>query len=139
MTLNYNLIDIKSIALKLLRQFDPYRIFCFEGTLGAGKTTLIEEICRQLDSKDSLSSPTFSIINEYDSPNGVLYHMDWYRLKNEEEALQIGIEDYLFSGHYCFIEWHKQAENLIPKPFVHVTLTSADANTRALKAELIEE
>ena len=139
MTLNYNLAEIESLAEKLINQFESYRIFCFEGNLGAGKTTLIEEICRQLGSQDPLSSPTFSIINEYDSPSGILYHMDWYRLKNEEEAAQIGIEDYLFSGHYCFIEWHKQAENLIPKPFIHVTLTSVVTYTRALKAELIQE
>ena len=66
MKLNYSLINIESIAVKLLNQFEPYRIFCFEGNLGAGKTTLIEEICRQLGSQDPLSSPTFSIINEYD-------------------------------------------------------------------------
>lgn len=139
MTLNYSLNDIESTALKLFRQFEPYRIFCFEGALGAGKTTLIEAICRYLGSKDPLSSPTFSIVNEYDSPKGILYHMDWYRLKNEEEAIQIGIEDYLYSGHYCFIEWHKQAEMLIPKPFVHVTLTSLEASARSIKAELVEE
>jgi tRNA threonylcarbamoyladenosine biosynthesis protein TsaE len=139
MTLNYSLDEIESLAEKLINQFESYRIFCFEGNLGAGKTTLIETICRHLGSLDPLSSPTFSIINEYDSPNGVLYHMDWYRLKNEEEAIQIGIEDYLFSGHYCFIEWHKQAENLIPKPFVHVCLTSTEMNTRTFKAEILEE
>lgn len=139
MTLNYSLNEIELLAEKLVKQFESFRIFCFEGALGAGKTTLIEAICRYLGSNDPLSSPTFSIINEYDSPNGILYHMDWYRLKNEEEAIQIGIEDYLYSGHYCFIEWHKQAEMLIPKPFVHVTLTSLEASARSIIAELIEE
>ncbi len=139
MTLNYSLNEIELLAEKLVKQFESFRIFCFEGALGAGKTTLIEAICRYLGSKDPLSSPTFSIVNEYDSPKGILFHMDWYRLKNEEEAIQIGIEDYLYSGHYCFIEWHKQAEMLIPKPFVHVTLTSLEASARSIIAELIEE
>ena len=139
MTLNYSLNEIELLAEKLVKQFESFRIFCFEGALGAGKTTLIEAICRYLGSNDPLSSPTFSIINEYDSTKGILYHMDWYRLKNEEEAIQIGIEDYLYSGHYCFIEWHKQAEMLIPKPFVHVTLTSLEASARSIKAELVEE
>ena len=139
MTLNYSLNEIELLAEKLVKQFESFRIFCFEGALGAGKTTLIEAICRYLGSKDPLSSPTFSIVNEYDSPKGILFHMDWYRLKNEEEAFQIGIEDYLYSGHYCFIEWHKQAEMLIPKPFVHVTLTSLEASARSIKAELVEE
>ena len=139
MTLNYSLNEIELLAEKLVKQFESFRIFCFEGALGAGKTTLIEAICRYLGSKDPLSSPTFSIVNEYDSPKGILFHMDWYRLKNEEEAIQIGIEDYLYSGHYCFIEWHKQAEMLIPKPFVHVTLTSLEASARSIKAELVEE
>jgi tRNA threonylcarbamoyladenosine biosynthesis protein TsaE len=139
MTLNYSLNEIELLAEKLVKQFESFRIFCFEGALGAGKTTLIEAICRYLGSKDPLSSPTFSIVNEYDSPKGILFHMDWYRLKNEEEAIQIGIEDYLYSGHYCFIEWHKQAETLIPKPFVHITLTSLEASARSIKAELVEE
>lgn len=139
MTFSYSLDEIELLAEKLVKQFESFRVFCFEGVLGAGKTTLIEAICRYLGSKDPLSSPTFSIINEYDSPKGILFHMDWYRLKNEEEAFQIGIEDYLYSGHYCFIEWHKQAEMLIPKPFVHVTLTSLEASARSIKAELVEE
>ena len=137
MTLNYSLDDIELIAKKLVKQFEPYRIFCFEGQLGAGKTTLIEEICRSLGSTDSLSSPTFSIINEYNSDFGVLYHMDWYRLKNEEEAIQIGIEDYLFSGHFCFIEWHQHAESLIPRPYVLIQISNEGETQRELQAKVI--
>lgn len=137
MTLNYSLNDIESVVKNLVNQFELYRIFCFEGQLGAGKTTLIEEICRCLGSRDSLSSPTFSIINEYNSNNGVLYHMDWYRLKNEDEAIQIGIEDYLFSGNYCFIEWYQRAENLIPRPYVLIQISHTNETQRELKAKVI--
>ena len=137
MNWTYTLTDIDQTAEKLLDLFDRSRIFCFEGSLGAGKTTLIEAMCRHLGSQDPLSSPTFSIINEYNSPNGALIHMDWYRLKNEEEAIQIGIEDYLFSGQYCFIEWYSKAENLIPKPFIHVVLTTKDTEHRDIRAEIV--
>lgn len=138
MNLNYNLADIESIVKELVKHFEDYRIFCFEGPLGAGKTTLIEEICRCLGSTDSLSSPTFSIVNEYNSTLGVLYHMDWYRLKNEDEAIHIGIEDYLFSGSYCFIEWHQHAEKLIPKPYVLVKVSHQGENQRHIIAKVIE-
>jgi tRNA threonylcarbamoyladenosine biosynthesis protein TsaE len=136
--LSYSLNEIKIIAEKILQGFPNNRIFCFEGQLGAGKTTLIEEICRSLGSSDSLSSPTFSIINEYNSDFGVLYHMDWYRLKNEQEAIQIGIEDYLFSGNYCFIEWYQNAESLIPRPSVLIQISNEDENQRNLVAKVIE-
>lgn len=139
MNLSYSLIEIKATAEKILQGFPCKRIFCFEGQLGAGKTTLIEEICRHLGSTDSLSSPTFSIINEYSSTNGVIYHMDWYRLKNEEEAIQIGIEDYLFSGNYCFIEWYQHAESLIPRPYVLIQISNKDETQRELKAKVIDE
>lgn len=134
----YLLSELKTTAEKLLSQFSDYRIFCFEGPLGAGKTSLIEEICRSLGSKDSLSSPTFSIINEYNSDFGVLYHMDWYRLKNEEEAIQIGIEDYLFSGNYCFIEWYQHAETLIPSPYVLIQISNENETQRELNAKVID-
>ncbi|MCE2964029.1 MAG: tRNA (adenosine(37)-N6)-threonylcarbamoyltransferase complex ATPase subunit type 1 TsaE [Chitinophagales bacterium] len=138
MILNYSLADLESLAKKLIKQFESYRIFCFEGELGAGKTTLIESLCRCLGSTDPLSSPTFSIINEYNSPMGELYHMDWYRLKNEEEAIQIGIEDYLFSGNYCFIEWYQNAESLIPRPYVRIQLSNEEETKRVLTVNIIE-
>lgn len=138
MNQTYTLDEIKSVADSLLLSFPKEKIFCFEGSLGAGKTTLIEEICRSIGSKDSLSSPTFSIINEYNSNTGVLYHMDWYRLKNEEEAIQIGIEDYLFSGHYCFIEWYQHAESLIPRPYVLIQISNENETQRELNATVID-
>lgn len=138
MILTYTLSDLNFVAKKLILENSSDRIFCFEGPLGAGKTTLIESLCRCLGSTDSLSSPTFSIINEYNSPLGALYHMDWYRLKNEEEAIQIGIEDYLFSGNYCFIEWYQNVESLIPRPYVRIQLSNEEETKRVLTFKVIE-
>lgn len=138
MILTYTLSDLNFVAKKLILEYSSDRIFCFEGPLGAGKTTLIESLCRCLGSTDSLSSPTFSIINEYNSPLGALYHMDWYRLKNEEEAIQIGIEDYLFSGNYCFIEWYQNVESLIPRPYVRIQLSNEEETKRVLTFKVIE-
>jgi tRNA threonylcarbamoyladenosine biosynthesis protein TsaE len=138
MILTYTLSDLNFAAKKLIVEYSSNRIFCFEGQLGAGKTTLIESMCRYLGSTDSLSSPTFSFINEYDSPMGALYHMDWYRLKNVDEAIQIGIEDYLFSGNYCFIEWYQNAESLIPRPYVLIQLSNEEETKRVLSVNVIE-
>lgn len=137
MNLNFSIQEITSVAKQLLEQYAPLKIFCFEGELGAGKTTLIESICKSLGSESSLSSPTFSIVNEYDSTHGSLFHMDWYRLRSEEEAIQAGIEEYLFKGSYCFIEWHRVAESLIPRPYVLIQLTHAEDNQRHLASQII--
>lgn len=138
MELSYKLEDIESVASSILSEFSSHKIFCFEGDLGAGKTTLIEVICRQLGSKDDLSSPTFSIINEYSTHENPIYHMDWYRLKSIEEAVHIGIEDYLYSQNYCFIEWYQHAEVLIPKPFVLISIKNVDELSRELTAKQID-
>jgi len=113
------------------------RIICFYGDLGAGKTTLIKEVCKQLGVTDSGSSPTFSLVNEYKiliestsqnahsragAEDHVIYHFDLYRLKNESEIYDIGYEEYLFSGHYCFIEWPEKMEHLLPENYVKVSI-----------------
>ena len=110
------------------------KIFCFYGELGAGKTTLIKEICKQLGVTDKGSSPTFSLINEYKissslmSPSArvikgeAVYHFDLYRLKSESEIYDIGYEDYLFSGNYCFIEWPEKMQHLLPTDVVKVKI-----------------
>jgi tRNA threonylcarbamoyladenosine biosynthesis protein TsaE len=138
MIFQYKLDKLNEIASKILNEYSSFKIFCFEGDLGAGKTTLIEFICRQLGAQDDLSSPTFSIINEYSAQNNPIYHMDWYRLKSVEEAVNIGIEDYLFSGHYNFIEWYQHAEALIPRPFILISIKSIDETNRELTVTQIE-
>ena len=130
----FHLSDIKTTVDSLLQKFQGNKVFTFNGDLGAGKTTFIEEICRQLGSEDQLSSPTYSIINEYESKVGKIYHCDLYRLKNLDEAIQIGIEDVLYSDRYCFIEWPDVILPLIPSMAVHITIETIDFETRKITA-----
>lgn len=94
--------------------------------MGAGKTTLIKELCKQLGSEDNFSSPTYSIVNEYTSPHGKLYHMDCYRLKSAEEALNIGIEDYLNGENYCFVEWPELIEQFLPADVIKISIRTTE-------------
>ena len=106
--------DLGSVAKTLLADADDVRIWLFYGEMGAGKTTLIKEFCKQLSVIDSISSPTFSIVNEYATANeSKVYHFDFYRIKNEAEAFDIGVEEYFYSGQYCFIEWPERIPSLI--------------------------
>jgi tRNA threonylcarbamoyladenosine biosynthesis protein TsaE len=114
---------LPSAAKQLLEQFPSSRIFAFHGNLGAGKTTFIKALCKQLGVKDAMSSPSFSIINEYETGTGdLVYHFDLYRLKSAEEAFDTGMEDYLYCDNYCFIEWPERAEEILPPETVHVFL-----------------
>jgi tRNA threonylcarbamoyladenosine biosynthesis protein TsaE len=104
--------------------------------MGAGKTTLIHELCSFLNVEDEVSSPTFAIINQYKSPKeNTIYHMDWYRLKDEEEAIQAGVEDVLFSGSLCLIEWPSIVESLLPNDVVNIEIEIIDNDTRMLIAK----
>ena len=112
MEIRFSLDEIKAVASKLIVHFSEKTIL-FYGDMGVGKTTLIKELATQLGVKDTLSSPTFSIVNEYQTRNNLLFHFDCYRLNSEQEALDIGIEDYLNAGHYTFIEWPQQISGLL--------------------------
>lgn len=117
----HSLESLPSVADDFLRHFSSSRIFAFHGELGAGKTTFIKALCEQLGVKDAMSSPSFSLVNEYHDANGApVYHFDLYRLRKPEEAFDIGFEEYLYSGNYCFIEWPEKAEELLPEETVHV-------------------
>ena len=109
-----NLEEIPSVALQVIEQL-THKIICFEGEMGAGKTTFIKEFVHLLGTEDEISSPTFSIVNEYDTDKGKVFHFDFYRLNDEEEALDFGIEDYFYSDAYCLMEWPSKIENLIPE------------------------
>jgi tRNA threonylcarbamoyladenosine biosynthesis protein TsaE len=100
--------------------------------MGAGKTTLISALCKSLGSTDDLSSPTFSIVNEYQSNVGVIYHFDFYRIKTIEEAFDFGLEEYLYSGNYCFLEWSEKVEALLPDSPLKISIEIIDEETRQL-------
>ena len=111
----FSLEEIDTVA-KLILEQNPNKVLLFNGNMGVGKTTLIKNLSRILGVKGNTSSPTFSLVNEYQTnDNQVVYHFDCYRLKAEVEALDIGIDDYLYSGTWCFIEWPEKIESLIPE------------------------
>jgi tRNA threonylcarbamoyladenosine biosynthesis protein TsaE len=127
--------DLDGIAKELLEFIGDHRVLCFYGDLGAGKTTFIKAICRQLGVADEVQSPTFSIVNEYKASGGEpLYHFDFYRLKTEEEAYDLGYEQYLYSNYFCFIEWPEKVEGLLNLKKVDLYLSFADAK-RQIKCE----
>ena len=134
MDIQFGLKDIHTAAQQTWHAAKACKVWAFHGNMGNGKTTFIHALCETLQVKDSISSPTFAIINEYSSPvAGIIYHMDWYRIKDEEEAIQAGIEDCLLSGHYCFIEWPDKAEGILPEDTLHIKIELLDAETREIK------
>jgi len=118
---------LAEVAEKVIEFAGDQSVFLFYGEMGAGKTTFIKHLCSVLGVVDATSSPTFSIVNEYSSANGTVFHFDFYRLKQESEALDLGYEDYFYSGNYCFIEWPEKCLQLLPEDTLHIYIeTSAD-------------
>ena len=114
MEITFSLDEINKVAEQILTQ-KPNKVMLFRGEMGVGKTTLIKALAKKLGVNDATSSPTFSLVNEYKSDdNQVIYHFDFYRLKNEVEALDMGADEYFYSGNWCFIEWSEKIPNLIP-------------------------
>jgi len=123
--------SLKDIAGQILDHLnDKFRVVLFEGDLGAGKTSLIKEMCTRLGCDDNVTSPTFSLINEYRAGEQTIYHIDLYRLETTEEALHIGIEDYLYSKNWCFVEWPELARSLVEPPYVQVNIEIESNTTR---------
>ncbi len=132
MELEFNLDNIGSAAASFWQQAGDRKIFAFHGPLGAGKTTFIRHLCQQKGVTSPVSSPTFSIINEYEYPGGSLFHIDLYRLKDEEEAMRAGVEDCLYSGRICLVEWPERAAGLFPEGTVPVYFGVVDPKTRII-------
>lgn len=133
MNFSYRLSEIHDAAKILWREGKQYKTWAFHGQMGAGKTTLVHALCEVLEVNDAISSPTFAIINEYYSTvAGIIYHMDWYRLKDEEEALQAGVEDCLLSGNLCLVEWPEKASGLLPDNTLHIIIETINAYERLL-------
>ena len=130
-----DLSGLRKSAKELLDHFPEDRIFAFYGAMGAGKTTFIKALCRELGSQDNITSPTFALINEYSTDKGsVIYHFDFYRIKKLEEAYDLGYEDYIYSGNYCFIEWPEMIQSLLPAGIVEVKIREEDRGERVFEA-----
>ena len=129
----YKLPDIGSVAKSVIDEADS-RILLFYGEMGSGKTTLIKEIAAQLGVKDLTNSPTFSLVNEYATgEGGRMYHFDFYRIEREEEAYDIGLEEYLDSGDWCLIEWPEKVENLLPLDSVVIRIDINPDDSRTIQ------
>jgi len=126
MEILFSLDEIQNVGRKIISE-NPKKVILFNGNMGVGKTTLIKALAKELGVTNATSSPTFSLVNEYQANEGQLvYHFDVYRLNKESEALDLGIDEYLYSGHWCFIEWAEKIPNLIPEEHsvIHLSLTS---------------
>ncbi len=133
MELTFSLDNLPSAAKTFIDAIGGHRVFAFVGDMGAGKTTFISEVCRLLGADDDSGSPTFSIVNEYlDKSGKPIYHFDFYRLEYPEEAFDIGVEDYFYSGHLCLIEWPDRIGSLLPEEAVTVNISENPDGTRSI-------
>lgn len=144
--IEYQLIKNEDDSLSLMRDgrevkvtdiltvYPERRVYALRGSMGAGKTTFTKSLCEALGTQDVVNSPTFAIVNVYDSEDdGEIYHFDCYRLKNIAEAMDMGAEEYLYSGQYCFIEWPEMIEDLLPEDTVNVTILAQEDGTRIVR------
>lgn len=132
---NYNEEELTEVARKLISNFGQLSVWCFYAEMGSGKTTLIKKIGEELGVQDDMSSPTFSIVNEYYTTSGkTIYHFDFYRLNSIEEAYDIGVEDYLYSGNLCLCEWPALVEQLLPEEYLKISINLVGDLTRSLTA-----
>lgn len=133
----FTLEQIDAAAAACWQQAGTAKVLAFHGEMGAGKTTFIQALCRQKGVKQGMGSPTFSLINEYAGAEQgqpvVLYHIDLYRLNTPEDAIRAGVEDCMYSGHYCLVEWPERAPGLFPDDTVHIHLEAVDARTRRIR------
>jgi tRNA threonylcarbamoyladenosine biosynthesis protein TsaE len=133
MNKNYSLEDLSEVAAELISSAKN-KTLLFYGQMGVGKTTLIKEICKELKVQDTISSPTFSLVNEYQTlENKKVFHFDFYRITDEEEALDMGIEEYFYNNDWCLIEWPENIENLLPLDAVEIHLTILDNEQRNIQ------
>jgi tRNA threonylcarbamoyladenosine biosynthesis protein TsaE len=125
--------EIHTTAKKFLEEIGDKKIFAFNGKMGAGKTTFIKAICEVMGVKETINSPTFSIVNEYEAADGrIIYHFDCYRINKIQEALDLGAEEYLYSGNLCFIEWSEKIAPLLPDSLVNVNIEEIENGKRQI-------
>ncbi len=131
MKTTFTLDNINTIAIDVISKITNKTIL-FYGEMGVGKTTLIKELAKVLGVTETISSPTFSIVNEYEAENDLLYHFDCYRIVDESEALDFGIEEYLYSGRFVFIEWPEKIKDLLPEQVTKIKITKNKDDSRTL-------
>ena len=132
MEIVFTLDELELVTQKVIDQH-PSKVILFHGEMGVGKTTLIKQLCKTLGVSSATSSPTFSLVNEYETiDDQVVYHFDFYRLKNEMEALDMGADDYFYSGNWCFIEWAEKIPSLIPDEHAVITIELVENGKRHL-------
>ncbi|MEL7534527.1 MAG: tRNA (adenosine(37)-N6)-threonylcarbamoyltransferase complex ATPase subunit type 1 TsaE [Bacteroidota bacterium] len=129
---SYTPADLEPLAHKLLDACKSARIFAFFGKLGAGKTAFIQQICKLLGVKEAVTSPTFNLVNEYRGESAMIYHFDFYRIRTEVEAYDLGADEYFDSGHYVFIEWPERIPTLLPEEAVEVRLNVNEDKSRKI-------
>ena len=132
-----SLSELPQLASQIINFAGASRIFLFYGDMGAGKTTLIKALCGALGSHDNITSPTFAIVNEYIGADSKIYHFDFYRLKNQSEALDLGSDEYFYSGDYCFIEWPEKIPDILPDKFVTINIQVLPDNSRQITLDKI--
>ena len=130
-----SLDKIADAAQEFVAQMGNRRVFAFHGGMGAGKTTFIKAICQHLGVKDAVTSPTFAIVNEYGSDIGPIYHFDFYRIKNLGEVMDLGFEDYAYSGNRCLMEWPELIEELLPEDTTHVHIAETGNGMRIVSID----
>lgn len=130
----------KIVASYIVDLMKEYNIFILKGNLGAGKTTLVQEICSLIETEDVVTSPTFSLINPYMTKKGPVFHMDMYRINDAEEAIDFGIEEYLWAkDQFCFIEWPEKIEALLPDKYVEINIELTEGHSREIELTTINQ
>jgi tRNA threonylcarbamoyladenosine biosynthesis protein TsaE len=132
MTIDYSIEEIHPVAAKCVEIINNKKVVALHGLMGSGKTTLIHAICDQMKVTSPVSSPTFALINEYKSLSGSIFHIDLYRLNDEEEAVRAGVEDCLYSGKTCLVEWPEKAPSIFPADTIHLFIEYLEENKRRL-------
>ncbi|MFK8274187.1 tRNA (adenosine(37)-N6)-threonylcarbamoyltransferase complex ATPase subunit type 1 TsaE [Capnocytophaga cynodegmi] len=132
MEITYSLSEIDAIAQQILPLLSS-KVVVFEGSMGMGKTTLIKSLVKALAIDDVTGSPTFGLVNHYESDDNIVYHFDFYRIEHEEEAFDIGFEEYLYSGAWCFIEWAERVSSYLPERYTTIEIQWIDTDKRKLK------
>lgn len=139
-SITYDLSEINQIASELIRSAEAERIWVFQGLMGAGKTTMIKALAEKFGILDQVSSPTFGIVNQYENVEGIVfYHFDFYRIDDPTEALDIGIEEYFYSGNYCWIEWAEKIEAFLPENFFLIKIGSISDHKRQITFQHIHD